>query len=69
MKCECCGEEACGNFTWGLYDYTIPGTKEKIKRTEPMYNANLCKKCSDDLWNKIRGAVNAGYYHFTAKRL
>lgn len=59
MKCEHCGKnEVTEICEWGVYEYG------KEPRTEPMNDAWLCDGCSSILWNKIKGAVNAGLIHF-----
>lgn len=60
-KCETCSSPSTVNCVWGLYEH------DGKPRTEPMQSADLCKQCSDDLWQRVRGAVNAGLMHWTNK--
>jgi hypothetical protein len=34
-----------------------------------MQTADLCSACSDELWSKVKGAVNAGLMHFAIPKL
>jgi len=63
-KCDCCQNEAHGRFVWGLYE-----EPSGIPRTTEMQVADLCSACSDELWSKIKGAVNAGLMHFAIPKL
>lgn len=54
MKCEICPQQASVHVTWGLY--STPGPKQE---------ADLCSACSDSLWSRVKGAVNALLMHWT----
>lgn len=57
-SCELCGMPATVHCTWGLFE--IGG----IPRNEPMQEADLCQACSDELWKRNAGAVNAGLMYW-----
>ena len=72
MNCDLCKSDAICHIIWGLYEYTEPRTEleenpKKYSRDVPMYEANFCNACSDELWKKIHGSVNMGYMHFVIK--
>lgn len=51
MKCKLCPDPAIIYIVWGLYGE--PG------KTTVMNSANMCSKCSDELWDKCKPAVDA----------
>lgn len=63
-KCDCCTNKAQGRYVWGLYE-----EPNGIPRTTEMQVADLCGPCSDELWQKIKGAVNQGLMHFAIPNL
>jgi len=66
MKCDMggCPNDAIIECEWGLYE-----PRDGIPRTEPMNKALLCKTCSDDLWRRVKGAVNAGIMHWVNREV
>jgi hypothetical protein len=56
--CEQCKAPATVECTWHLYE--IRGAP----RDEPMQNAKLCTSCSDELWSRVKSAVNAVIMHW-----
>jgi hypothetical protein len=56
MKCSIsdCNDPVIGLFTWGPYP---DGERNK--------DVALCDKCSQDLWERVKGLVSRGDMHYT----
>lgn len=81
--CQGCRSPAAVECEWGLYEVGgtpiySPGDKEKKKvlriegaepRSEPMQKAALCQGCSETLWLRCAGAVNAGLMHWIVRKV
>lgn len=59
VKCENCNKPSDVKITWGLYEYP-----KGQKRNCPMNTAHFCWDCSNQLWDMLRGSVNAGEMHW-----
>jgi hypothetical protein len=56
--CDTCKQTATILCEWGLHE--LQGEPRK----EPMQSATLCNACADDLWSRVKGAVNNGIMHW-----
>lgn len=64
IDCECCPSPANARYQWGLFE-----EPDGNPRRTDMYVEDLCEACSDDLWDRIRGCVNAGHMYFAVKKM
>lgn len=63
MKCDMCESTALLNVQWGLYE---PNNQ---KRTKPMFEGNFCDDHAEQLWSRVKGAVNMQLMHWTNTRI
>lgn len=64
-KCEVClTEQATQECTWG-----VDNDGKARTRTEPYNKAKLCDKCAMELYESMKGSINAGFTNWINKKL
>jgi hypothetical protein len=64
INCECCGQLAYAKHTYGVYE--IAG-KSRLELGIPMNEVYLCKKSSQELFDRIKDSVASHHMYYSVE--